>query len=468
MLNGLKKVKKTHHLEGFDMTAEFAPDMPKVIPKLTAIVKANAAYHMQEAVALGIKEPMAALTYGMEMEYANGKPYPPSGITAELADSGYGKSATTEANEVLTLPLAEADAKADQVRDNYNKACKRCKPNERKPEEPADEDIALRLMQPNQSRPNVVLACKQAEKARTRQYMNIKEFTAIKIQGEGEQGRTEFLLAAGEDGIFGAGRATADGVSGKSPLRLNISFSMTIKNATYAFTRKHWRDGVIGRIYWVCIKPKQGYVSQGIPIEKEWDTDEFKAKIRPYQDNLQNTKGRLKCKQLNDTANELAVELDELVTLTDNDALKELTHRLIRHAWTFSMLLWVSEGCTYHKYLSDWMVYVVKHGLWSVVQIFGEYFIPKSKSRSIDEVRKYSPKNLLSLVPNPFTWQDMSKVRGERGKSEDWNEYKRKLKEREHIRVDAHDEKLFWKTEVYFEMHPEDPTCPIGNQGNIV
>lgn len=465
MSNRLKKIKKTTHLAGFDMTAEYAPEMPKTIPKLTAIMKANSAYHTQEGVILSIKDSMAALTYDLYFEYANGKAYPPSGITAVAADSGFGKSATTEANEALALPLAEADLDAEQVRDNYNKACKRCKPNERKPEEPADEDIALRMMQPNQSRPNVVLASKQAEKARTRMYMNIKEFTAIKIQGEGEQGRTEFLLAAGEDGTFGAGRATPDGVSGKSPLRLNINFSLTIKNAPFSFTRKHWRDGVIGRIYWVCMKPKPGYVSQGIPVEKEWNTDEFKAKIKPYQDNLQNTKGRLKCKQLNDTANELAVELDELVALTDNDALKELTNRLIRQVWIFSMLLWVSEGCKYHKYLSDWMIYAVKYGLWSVVQIFGEYFIPKTKRRTEDEVRKYMPTNLLSFVPNPFTWQDMSKVRAERGKSENWQDYKRQLKTRNHIRQDEKDGKLFWKTEVYFEAHPEDPTNPSNNQG---
>lgn len=120
MSNGLKKIKKTHHLDGFDMTSEFAPDMPKVIPKLTAIVKAQSPYHTQEGVALSIKDPMASLTYDLVFEYANGKAYPPSGITGVAADSGFGKSATTEANEVLTLPLAEADAKAEQVRDNYN------------------------------------------------------------------------------------------------------------------------------------------------------------------------------------------------------------------------------------------------------------------------------------------------------------------------------------------------------------
>lgn len=457
--------KKEKLLDGFDMTSEYAPPEPEVKPKFVEIVEAHAAPQMKTGVGLSISPGMAALTGEMEMEYPSGKFYPPSAITGTSASSGFGKSATTDCNNLIAEPLYTMDKEAEKVYAEYVKQCNLLPDNKKKPEPPPEDKTALRILQANSTRPCVVAAANLATQYGFRCYLNTKEVTNIKIAGEGVSGRTEFLLAAGEDGPFGAGRVSKDGVRGSADLKVNINFSMVTENAKYAFTLQNWRDGIVSRVLWLCLEVQPGMVlPKGIPREKDWKDDKLRAKIKPFQEKLMTTKGRVKCKQLNETADQLAIEIDDMVLLTNNNVLRELTNRLIRHAWTFSMLLWVSEGCKYHKYLSDWMVFVFKFGLWSVTRIFGEYFMPKTKRRNMDEVRKYLPKNVLMGVPNPFTTEEMMTYRTEHNINGSWIDHRRKLKQRELIRFDEKDENLFWKTELYYEMYPEDPTNPINNQ----
>lgn len=457
---GLQKKPQTEYLKGFDMTSPVPPKAPAKKSKFITTISEAASIQMKLATALGSGTALAALLRSdVKFVYPSNKAYYPSMMVGIMGRSGSGKSSTTEAYDAVTKPLTEADRRAYEVMAEYKRECDRCPNNKKKPEAPDESQTAIRKMPQNASRPFIVNQAMQAEKYGFRTFMNVKEVASIKVAGEGKRGLEELFLALGEDGQFSSGRVTLDGVSGDPNLHGNAVFSGVPKNIQSIFNRNYFRNGITWRVLWVYIPDSVlDEAPRGIPREKSWDDQKLLDKLKPFQENMKKAEGVMKCQQLNDTADELSLELDGLVSLYDSEVVSELANRLLRHAWTFAMLLWVSEGCRYHQYLSDWMVYVVKYGMWSVYQLFGNFMREEFAKVPVTESKTPGPTNHLILVPRQFSYKDMSEARVKIGRSENWDSAKRQWIFRNFIIPDEKDGTLFRKTDEYYAAHPEDTT----------
>lgn len=455
----MKKKKGTNYLKGFDPTSEERPEAPKKRPGIVNVVEPYVFKSMRDTVGLTLDPAMGALTDGdLTFVYPSNEVFEARAVTVYTAASGAGKTQAVRVTNAIIQPKQERTKRNYAKIDEYNQAMQKQKNQKTQPDPLPAEYQVIEVAPANITPAGLLKLAKAAEAAGKVRIIAVRnELSDLDRLSGGHRGAGDTLLTIGDVGQIDSYRCTESGITGSATLRMNILCNCVDDLAATWITPKDWKSGVAGRMKWIYQpRPKDENRQRGIPRQGNWDDSVLLEQLRPYQERLMSTKGKLVCKELNKLIDDLAIEMEDVVEMSDSKVLGDMSHRMLISAWLTGCLMWVSEDQVYDKRIGDWVIYSLKYQMWSVCHLFTCYFKQETPGITLTAAKKNGPSNQLTWVEHRFKYAEMSEARRLRGKDPDWQDCKSKWFRRGWIVEVAGTTDQFEKTEAYYAKHPED------------
>lgn len=390
----------------YDITKPIAPAMPK-LGKDLAIVKlllSQVSKDMQEILAPLLFDSLASHISGTAFMYPDLTWKEICGlITAVSTVSAGGKGQLQRLVEAIMRVARQHDEMELQKLVEWQKIIKSKAANKEKPVRP---DVSFWIPPSDITNAAFIQNAMACEKdGEHTQYYNLPEVEMADRMCGGHRQVTQTIRNIYDIQKAGALRATADGVTGNPTLRVNINISCTPGEAR-KFFKNDLFNGTLGRIAFSY--KARGNRDGKIPRQGKYDED-FLAQLDEYIVRLQACKGRFIVKPLNKLADKMAADMAALADLTDDDTLWDLSKRAIVNAWKKGCVLYILNGQTWTKAMSEFVEWLMYYDLWSKNQIFGDML--KDGDTCVVEAQKSGPKNMLENLPDTFNEAQLEALR---------------------------------------------------------
>lgn len=390
----------------YDITKPIAPAMPK-LGKDLAIVKlllSQVSKDMQEILAPLLFDSLASHISGTAFMYPDLTWKEICGlITAVSTVSAGGKGQLQRLVEAIMRVARQHDEMELQKLVEWQKIIKSKAANKEKPVRP---DVSFWIPPSDITNAAFIQNAMACEKdGEHTQYYNLPEVEMADRMCGGHRQVTQTIRNIYDIQKAGALRATADGVTGNPTLRVNMNISCTPGEAR-KFFKNDLFNGTLGRIAFSY--KARGNRDGKIPRQGKYDED-FLAQLDEYIVRLQACKGRFIVKPLNKLADKMAADMAALADLTDDDTLWDLSKRAIVNAWKKGCVLYILNGQTWTKAMSEFVEWLMYYDLWSKNQIFGDML--KDGDTCVEEAQKSGPKNMLENLPDTFNEAQLEALR---------------------------------------------------------
>ena len=395
----------------FDRTA---PAMPKPSKgtEFCKLLLSQASKEMRDPlVPMAIPALSAHLT-DVEFKYCDNKYYELCGQMGHLiGPSGIGKAQLTHLIEAIMRPFREHDETEYKKLVDWQRQVKTRGANKEKPERP---DVSFWFPPANLTNAAFLQNAMALEKMGNRtQYLNLPEVEMADHICGGHKAVSQMIRNIYDRQRAGALRATADGVTGNPILRANLTFSST-PISTRQYYKNDLFNGTFGRMVF-SYKARVGRDGK-IPRQGKY-SDEFYHKLDDYLVRLDICKGRHVIHPLNKLADHLAADMATLADLTDDDVLWDCSKRSLVSAWKCGCILWVLNGQSWTRPMSELVEWLVYRDLWSKMQIYADLL--NRDADVISEAQRRGPKNMLDSLPNSFNRAQLEALRSQLGKSQE-------------------------------------------------
>lgn len=390
----------------YDITKPIAPAMPK-LGKDLAIVKlllSQVSKDMQDILAPLLFDSLASHISGTAFMYPDLTWKEICGlITAVSTVSAGGKGQLQRLVEAIMRVARQHDEMELQKLVEWQKIIKSKAANKEKPVRP---DVSFWIPPSDITNAAFIQNAMACEKdGEHTQYYNLPEVEMADRMCGGHRQVTQTIRNIYDIQKAGALRATADGVTGNPTLRVNMNISCTTGEAR-KFFKNDLFNGTLGRIAFSY--KARGNRDGKIPRQGKYDED-FLAQLDEYIVRLQACKGRFIVKPLNKLADKMAADMAALADLTDDDTLWDLSKRAIVNAWKKGCVLYILNGQTWTKAMSEFVEWLMYYDLWSKNQIFGDML--KDDDTCVVEAQKSGPKNMLENLPDTFNEAQLEALR---------------------------------------------------------
>ena len=390
----------------YDITKPIAPAMPK-LGKDLAIVKlllSQVSKDMQDILAPLLFDSLASHISGTAFMYPDLTWKEICGlITAVSTVSAGGKGQLQRLVEAIMRVARQHDEMELQKLVEWQKIIKSKAANKEKPVRP---DVSFWIPPSDITNAAFIQNAMACEKdGEHTQYYNLPEVEMADRMCGGHRQVTQTIRNIYDIQKAGALRATADGVTGNPTLRVNMNISCTPGEAR-KFFKNDLFNGTLGRIAFSY--KARGNRDGKIPRQGKYDED-FLAQLDEYIVRLQACKGRFIVKPLNKLADKMAADMAALADLTDDDTLWDLSKRAIVNAWKKGCVLYILNGQTWTKAMSEFVEWLMYFDLWSKNQIFGDML--KDGDTCVVEAQKSGPKNMLENLPDTFNEAQLEALR---------------------------------------------------------
>lgn len=228
----------------------------------------------------------------------------------------------------------------------------------------------------------------------------------------GSGGKNQFTLMKlndDEGNLFGAERAGTQSITAATSLFLNWNAS-TVPSKLIRYLRNVVTDGPISRVTLATI-PDPG-IGADCPVFGNYD-ESYDAQLKPFIDNLNAATGQIECPQACKMIRRLKAECDEFAIASSDRVFDNLTHRALVHVFRKAICLHVANGMKWERSIETFCRWSLHYDLWLKMHYFGDLI------RQADQdtpVSKNGPRNMLELLPDEFTSNELSDVRYLQGK----------------------------------------------------
>ena len=390
----------------YNISKTTAPKMPKLGKgtECVTLLLSQVSKDMHQPIVPMIFPILGAHVSGAEFMYPDQSWKETCGMLANLvADSGAGKGQLSGLVEALCRDFRAHDEEELTKLVDWQKLVKTKSANKEKPVRP---DVAFWFPPADVTNAAFIQNAMGCEKLGQRtQYINMPEVEMADRMCGGHKQVTQTIRNIYDKQRAGALRATADGVTGNPVLRVNINISCTPGEARNFFKRDLF-NGTLGRIAFSY--KARGNRDGKIPRQGKYD-EAFLKQLDEYVVRLQACTGRFVVKPLNKLADQLAADMAALADLMDDDTLWDLGKRAIVNAWKKGCVLYILNGQTWTRAMSDFVEWLVYYDLWSKTQIFGDML--KNGDTSTIDAQKSGPKNMLSDLPDTFNEAQLEALR---------------------------------------------------------
>jgi len=387
------------------------PSMPRKLPRLIAHLVSKVDPMYRPAVAQAVFPALGAHLHGVRVRYIDNSQSDLGGfMSVLLAKQSIGKGSINQPIEAIMEDIRQRDLYNRDLEKQWKQQCKSSKANEKKPQRP--DGLCIQYLMSNMTNAALVQRLIDAEQAGGRfLFVKVDELEQLdQIKATGGATASEIIRLCFTQSLYGQERVGHDSVTGTPPLRFNFNASSTPASGQ-AYFAKGLTNGTLSRLTFATIIKPESY--HGIPRFGNYD-EAFHQTLAPYITNLNAATGLVQCRQAERMAQHLAAKNEELSELSDDDEFETLSYRANRIVYDKAMLLYIAGGYVWDKTIADFCEWSEKYDLWCKMHFFGRQMrqtVQQQLTVSLPGVQ-----NMLDLLPDRFSRQDLIALRRAQGK----------------------------------------------------
>ena len=384
------------------------PPMPEKLPKLVQLMISKTPEEYQPAVAHAIFPPLATHLWKTRFNYIDNVEHEASLMCCLLANSGSGKSCVHMPISMIMADIRKRDQDNLKREKDWKDELMRKGANKDKRKRP--DNLVIQEIDADMTNPAFVMRTAEAQEHFLYTSLNeLDQFDALK--GTGNQQFRIMCLAFDPGNKYGQTRVGIQSVTERVTIRFNWNASTTISKGQRYFS-KVLTDGPISRINFCTIPDRE--IGAEMPVYGKYD-DEFKEQLKPYIENLCQASGLVDCPEAFELARKLKEENADFARMSQDRVFENLSFRANVIAYLKACVLYVANGYQWEPEIDEFIRWSEQYDLYCKMRYFGEAI-----ARMEDEGEKSSkrgPSNLLQLLPDTFSFQQVEAIRLQYGKS---------------------------------------------------
>ena len=384
------------------------PPMPEKLPKLVQLMISKTPEEYQPAVAHAIFPPLATHLWKTRFNYIDNVEHEASLMCCLLANSGSGKSCVHMPISMIMADIRKRDQENLKREKDWKDELMRKGANKDKRKRP--DNLVIQEIDADMTNPAFVMRTAEAQEHFLYTSLNeLDQFDALK--GTGNQQFRIRCLAFDPGNKYGQTRVGIQSVTERVTIRFNWNASTTISKGQRYFS-KVLTDGPISRINFCTIPDRE--IGAEMPVYGKYD-DEFKEQLKPYIENLCQASGQVDCPEAFELARKLKEENADFARMSQDRVFENLSFRANVIAYLKACVLYVANGYQWEPEIDEFIRWSEQYDLYCKMRYFGEAI-----ARMEDEGEKSSkrgPSNLLQLLPDTFSFQQVEAIRLQYGKS---------------------------------------------------
>lgn len=394
----------------FDLLSTTPPPLPKRLPKFVSHTISQVPEYMRPAAAQALFPPVAAQIYDVVFRYNDNVLHEPvCCMEGCVADSGVGKGYLDPMIEEIIRPLREHDRESERKLEEWATACNTKGSNKDKPARPLD--AALLTPEPDMTNAALLVIIKDAEREGNRSiYTLLPEIDLLDQCCASHKKVTKVIRLNYDTKLYGAQRATANGITGKAHLRWKFNFSCVPETAREFFNGKAMTDGTLGRVGISFAMKSATSGKHGISRQGNYD-EAYRRQLDEYLTRIRSASGQgeIKVPKIERLMDRLISELDEYCILADDKIFTGFEHRSLEIGWLKGCLCYIAEGYRWSHEIAEFVEWSIYYDLWSKIHIFCSQMKKSSDTTPVDK-RRFGPVNMLDKLPDIFSqtqWEEM-------------------------------------------------------------
>ena len=360
------------------------------------------------AVAHAVFPALAAHLWQTRFKYIDNVEHEATLMNVLMAGTGAGKNCITEPINRILKDIRQRDMENLRREREWKKEVQSKGANKDKRQRP--EGLVIQEIDPDMTNAAFVQRLADAEDRFLYARMNeIDQFDALKGSGKSKAQFQIMCLAFDPNNTYGQTRIGTGSVSERVSIRFNWNASTTVSKGRRYFSQV-LTDGPISRINFCTIPERE--IGAEMPTYGTYD-EAFDEELKPYIERLCNARGLIDCPKVRNFSKKLVEECADFSRLSQSRVYENLSFRANVIAYLKAMVLYVASGEKWDKTMENFIRWSLQYDLWCKMHFFGRE-IEMAESATNSEKRS-GPQNLLELLPDVFTREELQKLRHKMG-----------------------------------------------------
>ena len=390
------------------------PERPKRMPKFLNLVSSKVDPYYKAMVEESIWPGVCAHLHGVKFWYIDGVDCEANISSPLIGKQSSGKGLVNKPIEYVLADITERDKENVQREEQWrerNKGKGASKDRRNRP-----KDIVIQRLDQDLTPAALAQSLIDGERnGKKRIITKVDEIEFLSDIGDGDKRKVSLLVRyAFDSGSWGQRRVGLDSVNGSYTVRWVWNASSTSSRAK-AFINRDWvANGSLSRLNVNTIIKPEG--NQNIKKVEAYD-DKYAEELKVYIDRLNAASGDIRCKQADALAYKLLEEHNEIADLCESEGYRVFSYRAVKIGWLKACLLYIMNDYKWDKSIAEYVAYSVRRDLWAKFLYFGDEI--EAEFAEEKNVSRSTPKNMLTMLPDEFTFEDYLNVRQSLGKQGD-------------------------------------------------
>ena len=383
--------------------------LPKRLPALIKLLVSRTPDVYKAAVAHAVFPALAAHLHRVRFKYIDNVEHEATLMNVLMAGTGAGKDCISEPINRIMADIRRRDE--DNLRREREWKNEVTSKGANKDKRQRPEGLIIQEIDADMTNPAFVMRMAEADGHFLYTKLNeIDQFDALRGSGRGGQQFQIMCLAFDPGNRYGQTRVGVQSVTEKVTIRFNWNASTTIQKGKRYFNRV-LTDGPISRINFCTIPERE--IGADMPVYGTYDAA-FDEELRPYIENLVKAQGLIDCPQAYKLAKTLKEECADFARLSQSRVYENLSFRANVIAYLKACVLFVANGCRWDKTFEDFIRWSLRYDLACKMEFFGDA-IESAMNMPAPDPHKRGRRNLLTLLPDDFSFDQAVRVRQEAG-----------------------------------------------------
>ena len=388
---------------------DLPPQMPRILPPLIRLLVSKTPDIYKPAVAHAVFPALAAHLWQTRFRYIDNVEHEATLMNVLMAGTGAGKNCISEPINRIMADIRQRDMDNLRREREWKKEVQSKGANKDKRQRP--EGLVIQEIDPDMTNAAFVQRLADAEDRFLYTKMNeIDQFDALKGSARGKAQFQIMCLAFDPRNVYGQTRIGTGSVSERVSIRFNWNASTTVQKGRRYFSQV-LTDGPISRINFCTIPERE--IGADMPVYGTYD-EAFDEELRPYIDNLNKARGLIDCPKARTLAKRLMEECADFSRLSQSRVYENLSFRANVIAYLKAMVLFVASGGKWDKTVENFIRWSLQYDLWCKMRFFGND-IELAENAHYASASKRGPQNLLDLLPDVFTREEVQLLRQKLG-----------------------------------------------------
>ena len=383
--------------------------LPKRLPALIKLLVSRTPDVYKPAVAHAVFPSLGAHLHRVRFKYIDNVEHEATLMNVLMAGTGAGKDCISEPINRIMADIRRRDE--DNLRREREWKNEVTSKGANKDKRQRPEGLIIQEIDADMTNPAFVMRMAEADGHFLYTKLNeIDQFDALRGSGRGGQQFQIMCLAFDPGNRYGQTRVGAQSVTEKVTIRFNWNAATTIQKGKRYFSRV-LTDGPISRINFCTIPERE--IGADMPVYGTYDAA-FDEELRPYIENLVKAQGLIECPQAFKLAQKLKEECADFARLSQSRVYENLSFRANVIAYLKACVLYVANGCRWDKTFEDFIRWSLQYDLACKMEFFGDA-IEAAMNMPAPDPHKPGRRNLLTLLPDDFSFDQAVRVRQEAG-----------------------------------------------------